>query len=111
MKRSSELLPADPLHQRIPKRGKDGARLNDLLMIFPGLKHQTIYQQKILMEIIESLLLPYKEDIMLAELNIKIGTLWISLEPKLGLGAEVAACIHHHFPESRLVAQHSVTEA
>lgn len=110
IKCSTELLPAEPLYKRLPVCGQGGTRLNDLLMIFPGLKYQSASEQKKRLEKIESLLLPYKEDIVLAELNLKIGTLWLSFQSKPGLSAEIAAWLHHHLPESRLVAQHSDTE-
>ncbi|MFO7602787.1 MAG: hypothetical protein R6X06_03120 [Gammaproteobacteria bacterium] len=109
IKAAGALHPAAPLYERIPKRGQGGARLNDLLMIFPGIKTRPVLQQQNLIRKIETLLRPYAQVIVLAELNLKLGTLWLSIEPGPGLGAEIAAWLHHHIPESRLVAQHSAT--
>ena len=111
MKCSAPLHPAEPLYSRVPSRGQDGQRLNDLLMIIPGLKAKPMLRQQEILHIIEQLLALYSEVIVFAELNIKLGTLWLSIPPQWGLGAELAAWIHHHIPESRLVAQHSASES
>ena len=111
MKRSAEFLPAEPLHRRVPTQGEDGRPLNDLLMIIPGLKAKPVPEQQSILQKIEQALLSYHEIIVFAELNIKLGTLWLSIPPQRGLGAELAAWIHHHVPETRLVAQHSASEA
>jgi len=111
IKCSAPLLPAEPLYRRVPTQGRDGQRLNDLLMIIPGLKAKPMRRQQEILQKIEQLLATYSEVIVFAELNIKLGTLWLSIPPQWGLGSELAAWIHHQIPESRLVAQHSTSES
>lgn len=110
VKCSNEILPAEPLYRRVPTQGKDGRSLNDLLMIIPGLKTKSVSEQQSILKKIEQALLHYGELIVFAEVNVKLGTLWLSIQPQLGLGAELAAWIHHHVPETRLVAQHVASQ-
>ncbi len=110
MRRGVALLPAEPLHRRVPTQGQDGRPLNDLLMIIPGLKKKPAAEQESILQKIEQALLTYEKFIVFAELNIKLGTLWLSIPSQRGLGAELAAWIYHHVPETRLVAQHTATE-
>ncbi len=46
----------------------------------------------------------------MADLNLKINVLWVTVQPRLGLSTEIASLIHHAVPEAKLVSQHSASE-
>ncbi len=74
------------------------------MMIIPGLKKKPRDLIESVLAKINRVLEQYKQDILLADFNLKTNVLWVSLEPKPGLHLEIAALIHHCVPESRLVA-------
>ena len=100
--------PAKPLWQRVPQRTDAGELVSDFMMILSGLKQLGSVQKQKVYDTLYRVLQMYDADILLAEVNTKLSTLWISHKPRPGLGAEIAAMIHHHVPQAKLISQRFV---
>jgi hypothetical protein len=98
-------LPAAPLWQRAPTRDADGRLLADFMMLIPGLKHQEGRQVEAIIERIEWVLTYYQDDIRFADINLRLGILWISLRFRTGIILEIAAAVQQCVPQARLVSQ------
>lgn len=100
--------PTEPLWKRVPTRDQAGNAYNDFMMVIPGLRNfEPSYLREIVHKI-EVVLKRYEKKIVLADLNLKINVLWVTLQPCIGLSTEIAALIHHVVPEAKLVSQHAV---
>lgn len=97
--------PAEPLWKRVPTRTDAGELAADFMMIIPGLKHFSATAQQQIYDRLYAVLQGYGELVMLAEVNMLLNTLWVSHLPRPGLGAEIAAMIHHAVPEAKVIAQ------
>ena len=89
--------PAVPLWQRVPTRTDAGELAADFI-IQKQKVYDTLYQ----------ILKTYDADILLAEVNTRMNTLWVSHKPRPGLGVEIAAMIHEHVPQAKLISQRFV---
>lgn len=100
-----EFQSADPLWQRVPTRTEHGELTADFMMMIKRLKlihhqrQQQIYNQ------LQQILNGYAAVILFAEVNVQLGTLWVSHRPRPGLGLEIAAVIHECIPEAKLIGQ------
>jgi len=101
---------SEPLWKRAPTRDDSGKPYADFMMLIPGLRKFKPSRLQEIINKIEKVLNHYEEDIVLADLNLKINVLWVSIKPHIGLSTEIAALIHHVIPEAKLVSQHSATE-
>jgi hypothetical protein len=103
--KSSLLSPAEPLWKRAPTRDANGKPLHDFMMLIPGLRdrEETLLREAV--SRIEAILKGYEEYVVLADLNLKLNVLWVTVKPQLGLCMEIASLIHHIVPEAKLVAQ------
>ncbi len=101
---------SSPLWQRAPTRDKSGIPYSDFMMLIPGLKKFSKSRLRDIIKRLEAALMQYEKDIVMVDLNMKINVLWVTLQSRQGLTAEVAAFIHHLVPEAKLVSQHAVTE-
>lgn len=106
----SKFISSEPLWKRVPTRDHSGKPYTDFMMLIPGLRKSGSSRLREIINKIEAVLNRYEEDIILADLNLKINVLWITLKPHIGLSTEIAALIHHVIPEAKLVSQHSVSE-
>ncbi len=100
---------SEPLWKRAPTRSLSGKPYADFMMLIPGLRDFDTSRIKEIVSKMESVLKHYEKDIILADLNLKINVLWVTLEPHLGLSTEIAALIHHVIPEAKLVSQHTAS--
>lgn len=103
---SHELLSSEPLWKRAPTRDEDGRPYNDFMMLIPGLKSFEASRLQKVVAKMEAVLKQYEKDIVMADLNLKLNILWVTVQPHMGLTTEIAAFIHHVIPEAKLVAQH-----
>lgn len=101
-----EIKISEPLWKRVPTRDHTGKPYNDFMMIIPGLRKLKPDHIQNIISKIEAALKHYEKDIILADLNLKINVLWVTIQPHIGLSTEIAALIHHLVPEAKLVAQH-----
>ncbi len=99
------LHPATPLWQRAPTHTEDGRPVSDFMMVIPGMKRWQPARLKQTLDCLNEILAVYRDVVLLADLNLRINVLWVSVRPVPGLCAELPAAIHHRIPEARLVAQ------
>jgi len=100
--------PAVPLWQRVPTRTDAGERASDFIMLLAGIKQLSSTQKQLIYDTLYQALKMYHADILLAEINTRMNTLWISHKPRPGLGAEIAAMVHHHVPQAKLISERFV---
>ena len=105
-----KITSSEPLWKRAPTRDFTGKPYADFMMLIPGLRKFESSRLREIINKIEAVLMRYEEDIILADLNLKINVLWVTLQPHIGLSTEIAALIHHVVPEAKLVSQHTVSE-
>lgn len=96
----------EPMWKRVPTRDLAGKPYADFMMLIPGLRRFEPARLHDIIHKLEEILKQYEEDIILADLNLKINVLWVTLQARLGLTTEIAALIHHVVPEAKLVSQH-----
>jgi len=106
MQNNFQLQSSEPLWKRVPTRDADGHVYHDFMMLIPGLRSFEPERLKMIVNKIESILKKFGSDIILADLNLKLNVLWVTIQPRIGLSTEIAALIHHVIPEAKLVAQH-----
>lgn len=104
-----EIQHSEPLWKRAPTRDLAGKPYTDFMMLIPGLRNFEPSQLRNIINKIEAVLKRYAEDIILADLNLKINVLWVTMQAHTGLSTEVAALIHHVIPEAKLVSQHTAS--
>lgn len=97
---------SEPLWKRVPTRDQSGKPYADFMMLIPGLRNFESSRLHDIINKLEVVLKHYEEEIILADLNLKINVLWVTMQARLGLTTEVAALIHHAVPEAKLVSQH-----
>jgi hypothetical protein len=103
----SKIQSSEPLWKRVPTRDQAGNPYNDFMMVIPGLRNfEPSYLREIINKI-EIVLKTYEKVIILADLNLKINILWITVQPHIGLSTEIAAILHHVVPEAKLVSQNT----
>lgn len=105
----SHFQSAEPLWKRVPTRDHTGKPYTDFMMLIPGLKNFEPFYLRETINKMEMVLKLYEKDIILADLNLKINVLWVTLQPHIGLSSEIAALIHHVVPQAKLVSQHAVS--
>lgn len=101
-----EILSSEPLWKRVPTRDVTGKPYSDFMMLIPGLRNFEPPHLHDIISKMELVLKNYEKDIVLADLNLKLNVLWVTVQPHIGLTAEIAALLHHVIPEAKLVAQH-----
>jgi hypothetical protein len=107
LRRANAFEPIAPLWQRLPRRDADGQRLADFMMLIPGLKRRSEIEIRTRMQAIYTVLEGYQEVIAFVELNLRINTLWVSVQARPGLCLEIPAAIKGVVPEALLIGQHS----
>ena len=105
--RNAKIQYSEPLWKRVPTRDLKGKPYTDFMMLIPGLRNFESSRLQEIIDKLEAVLKHYEKDIILADLNLKINVLWVTLQPHIGLSAEIAALIHHAVPEAKLVSQHT----
>lgn len=106
---NSRIQYSEPLWKRVPTRDLSGKPYSDFMMLIPGLRNLESSHLHDTINKLEAVLKHYEKDIILADLNLKINVLWVTLQPHLGLITEIAALIHHAVPEAKLVSQHTAS--
>ena len=101
---SPELSPGEPLWKRAPSRGEDGRLLSDFMMLIPGLGRRSELRLQTTLGELQAVFDYYREQVVFADLNLKLNVLWVSIKPLPGLNLELAAAIKQRVPEAMLVA-------
>lgn len=102
---SSGINPAEPLWKIAPTRDEAGNRASDLLMIIPKLKTRPRHHIQRTLSEIEIALQPFRQLILLVNVDMKLNTLWISFQAQHGLFAKIIAAVKLHVPEAVLVGE------
>ena len=103
LKKSNGINPAEPLWKRVPTHDETGKPLSDFMMIITDLhKKPQDTMQSTLAEIQRELRF-YSDDVVFAELNLKLNLLWVSIKAGHGRYLEIPAAIKEHVPEAMLV--------
>jgi hypothetical protein len=97
--------PTEPLWRRLPTRDERGRRLADFMMLIPGLKRRSEVEIRQRLQAIHDVLEEYREVIAFVELNLRLNTLWVSVQARPGLCLEIPAAIKCAVPEALLVGQ------
>jgi len=97
--------PIEPLWRRLPSRDDSGRRLADFMMLIPGLKRRSEVEIRQRLQAIHGVLENYREVIAFVEMNLRINTLWVSVQARPGLCLEIPAAIKCVVPEALLVGQ------
>lgn len=105
-----DIQSSEPLWKRAPTRDVEGKPYADFMMLIPGLRNFEPSHLRDIINKMEKVLKHYEKDIILADLNLKINVLWVTIQPHIGLSTEIAALIHHVIPEAKLVSQHTVSD-
>ncbi len=95
--------PGGPLWRRAPTRDTEGRLYNDFMMYAPGLNRRSPAEQEAVAILVRGVLAQYDGEVVFAELNLKINALWVSLENRRGLMAELVTALRRQVPEFHLV--------
>ncbi len=103
LKLSMDYCPAEPLWKLAPTRDPDGGPVSDLLMIIPKLKTRPETYIKDTLANIEFALKQYDNEVLFANVDMKLNTLWVSFKAIPGIYVEIVATLKHNVPEAVLV--------
>jgi len=98
--------PGLPLWQVAPTRDSAGKRLTDFMMLIPLLRSRPAAEIERKSRDIQAVL-ALNQDVVFADLNLKLNLLWVSLRPRAGAISELAAAIRMRVPEAVLVAHYA----
>lgn len=96
--------PCEPLHRRAPARDGDGRPYNDFMMLIPGLRARPQASIQAVVRELELTLARFGHLVVFADLNLKLNILWVTVKPGRDVALRVAAAIHAHLPDAKLVA-------
>ncbi|OJZ18249.1 MAG: hypothetical protein BGP21_09270 [Thiobacillus sp. 65-29] len=100
------VAPGLPLWQVAPTRDSSGRRLTDFMMLIPRLRNRSASEiERASLDI--QAVLALHQDVVFADLNLRLNLLWVSLRPRQGAIGELAAAIRLRVPEAVLVAHHN----
>lgn len=106
---ASESVPGLPLWQVAPTRDSAGRRLTDFMMLIPRLRSRPPAEIERTSHDIQAVLALH-QDVVFANLNLKLNLLWVSLRPSPGAISELAAAIRLRVPEAVLVAHYAAPQ-
>jgi hypothetical protein len=98
--------PGLPLWQLAPTHDTSGHLLTDFMMLIPRLRTRPPIEIERASRDIQAVLALH-QDVVFADLNLKLNLLWVSLRPRQGAISELAAAIRLRVPEALLVAHYA----
>jgi hypothetical protein len=98
--------PAVPLWQLAPTHDAGGHLLTDFMMLIPRLRTRPLIEIERASRDIQAVLALH-QDVVFADLNLKLNLLWVSLRPRPGAISELVAAIRLRVPEAVLVAHYA----
>ena len=99
-------VPGLPLWQLAPTRDAAGRRLTDFMMLIPHLRSRPRAEIERASRDIQAVLALH-QDVVFADLNLKLNLLWVSLRPRPGAISELVAAIRLRVPEAVLVGHYA----
>ncbi len=106
LKLSVDLNPAEPLWKLAPTRDEDGGPVSDLLLIIPKLKTKPEQYIKDTLANIEFALKQYRNEVLFANLDMKLNTLWVSFKAVPGVYVDIVLTLKTNIPEAVLVGDY-----
>ena len=103
LKLSVDLSPAEPLWKLAPTRDENGGPVSDVLMIIPKLKLQPEQYIKDTLANIEFSLKQFSNEILFANVDMKLNTLWVSFKAVPGVYVDIVSTLRTNVPEAVLV--------
>ncbi len=103
LKLSIGLAPAEPLWKLAPTRDEDGGPVSDLLMIIPKLKTKPEQYIKDTLANIEFALKQFSNEVLFANVDMKLNTLWVSFKAVPGVYGDIVSTLRMNIPEAVLV--------
>ncbi len=103
LKLSVDLAPAEPLWKLAPTRDENGGPVSDLLIIIPKLKTQPEQYIKDTLSNIEFALKQFSNEILFANVDMKLNTLWVSFKAVPGVYVDIVSTLKTNVPEAVLV--------
>jgi hypothetical protein len=103
LKLSIDLAPAEPLWKLAPTRDEDGGPVSDLLIIIPKLKTQPEQYIKDTLANIEFALKQFNDEVLFANVDMKLNTLWVSFKAIPGVYVDIVSTLKTNVPEAVLV--------
>jgi len=103
LKLSVDLSPAKPLWQLAPTRDENGGPVSDVLIIIPKLKTRPEQYIKDTMANIEFALKQFNNEVLFANLDMKLNTLWVSFKAVPGVYVDIVSALMVNVPEAVLV--------
>ena len=98
--------PAVPLWQLAPTHDAGGHLLTDFMMLIPRLRTWPLIEIERASRDIQAVLALH-QDVVFADLNLRLNLLWVSLRPRPGAISELVAAIRLRVPEAVLVAHYA----
>lgn len=92
-----------PLYERAPTVDENGKSYADFMLLIPKLNKASTQELKAKMAGMHAALVPHDE-VVFADLNLKLNILWVSFKPKLGLIHTLVTAIQQNVPEAKLVS-------
>ena len=107
LKLSIDLNPAEPLWKLAPTRDNEGGPVSDILMIIPKLKTRPECYIKDTLANIEFALKQFSNEILFANIDMKLNTLWVSFKAVPGVYINIVSTLKTSVPEAVLVGDMS----
>ncbi|HEX7971811.1 MAG TPA: hypothetical protein VF501_06285 [Thiobacillus sp.] len=98
--------PGLPLWRLVPTHDTSGHLLTDFMMLIPRLRSRPRAEIERASHDIQAVLALH-QDVVFADLNLKLNLLWVSLRPRPGAISELVAAIRLRVPEAVLVAHYA----
>lgn len=96
--------PAGPLWQLAPGRDAEGRALSDFLLLLPELRGATATAQQRVEAQLRAVFAEFDRQVVFADLNLSMSTLWVTVQGRPGSCEEVASAIRRQLPRSRLIS-------
>jgi len=103
LKLSIDIAPAEPLWKLAPTHDENGGPVSDVLMIIPKLKTQPEQYIKDTLANIEFALKQFSNEILFANVDMKLNTLWVSFKAVPGVYVDIVSTLRTNVPEAVLV--------
>ncbi|VAW53678.1 hypothetical protein MNBD_GAMMA05-1190 [hydrothermal vent metagenome] len=103
LKLSIGLTPAEPLYKLAPTRDENGGPVSDLLMIIPKLKTKPEQYIKDTLANIEFALKQFSNEVLFANVDMKLNTLWVSFKAVPGVYGQIVSTLKTNVPEAVIV--------
>jgi len=106
LRRTPERLPGGDLWRYAPVRDGEGRNLCDLMMLIPGLK-QGRHLPLLLCQQLQEVLVGFDDRVCFAEVNERLGIVWVTVAPEPGLCGLVADAIRARIDGARVVGNYA----